>query len=426
MTRSPRRALATLAAATLVLSGCALGGGGETAQEETTAGEPVTLTFQSLEFQDAAVAAVDDIVATWNEENPDIQIELTQGSWDSVQDQLVTQFQGSTSPDIIQYESAGIGGFAEQGYLADLSPYLSDELTASISDEIWGTVTSSEGAVVAAPTVLQSYVVFANLDALEAAGVAVPDGDELSWDDFQQLASDLTVDGTFGLGWGLRQPTATVMSLSLGFGGTFFDEGAIEVGDAELEVPTRIHQMAFDDLSLDPVSLTQGGSDVLPGFFDYSLYVGGNFIAQQITESAPEGFNWAVLPPLAGSQSSLQAANPQTLSVSAESPYVEQAAQFIEYYMQAENLARIAEGNWLIPSTDASRDQLASDTSDQVGWAEILASGDSLSVAPFQSETNYIQWRDQFATPVLQQYFAGAISEDELAQQLVDGFESLP
>jgi multiple sugar transport system substrate-binding protein len=429
MTMRARRPIIGALATAVLLSGCAFGSGGaeDAGGDAPTEGEPVTLTFQSLEFQDTAVQAVQDIVDTWNQENPDIQVELTQGSWDNVHDQLVTQFQGSTAPDIIQYESAGIGGFAEQGYLADLSPHLSDDLKSSISDDIWGTVTSADGAVVAAPTVLQSYVVFANLDAIEAAGAQLPSGDELAWDDFQQLARDLTAEGRFGLGWGLRQPTATVMNLSVGFGGTYFDNGSIEVADAELEVPRRIHQMAFDDKSLDPVTLTQSGSDVLPGFFagDYALYVGGNFIAQQITEGAPDGFRWAVLPPLAGSESSRQAANPQTLSVAAESEHVEEAAQFIEYYMQAENLARVAEGNWLIPSTDAAREQLASDTKDQTGWAEILATGDSLSAAPFQTETKYTQWKDQIATPALQQYFAGSIDDAELARQLEEGFASL-
>ena len=123
------------------------------------------------------------------------------------------------------------------------------------------------------------------------------------------------------------------MNLALGFDGTFFDgtEGdttTITVGDNEMAVPQRIHEMAYDDKSLDPVSLTQSGADVLPGFFGgkYAMYVGGNYIAQQITETGPEGFNWTVLPLLEGSAGTNQAANPQTLSVSAQSEHVEQAA----------------------------------------------------------------------------------------------------
>ena len=69
---------------------------------------------------------------------------------------------------------------------------------------------------------MQSYVVFANVDAFEAAGVEVPTGETLAWDDFEALAAELTTDDGFGLGWGLRSPTATIMNLALGFGGDFF------------------------------------------------------------------------------------------------------------------------------------------------------------------------------------------------------------
>ena len=100
------------------------------------------LTFQSLAFQEPTVAATDEIVAAWNEANPDIQVELRQGSWDNVHDELVTQFAGGTAPDIIHDESADIMGFAEQGYLADLTPYLSEELMADVPEGVWQAVTT--------------------------------------------------------------------------------------------------------------------------------------------------------------------------------------------------------------------------------------------------------------------------------------------
>lgn len=424
-------ALGAVAVAGL-LGGCAFGGGGVPGGGPTSSsGGPVTLTFQSLAFQDSTIAATQDIVDSWNAANPDVQVELVQGTWDNVQDQLVTQFQGGTAPDIIQYESAGIMGFAQQGYLADLSPYLTPDVTNSISDGVWQSVTTPDGAVVAVPTLLQSYVVFANTAAFDAAGVAVPSGSTLSWDEFASLAKQLTANGKYGVGWGLKSPTATVMNLALGFGGTFFtaegDTTAINVSDAELEVPKRINQMAYTDASIDPVSLTQSGSDVLPGFFggQYAMYVGGNYIAQQITESAPDGFTWAVLPPLEGSMGVEQAANPQTMSVSAQSEAPEQAAAFIQYFIAAENLAKLAEGDWLIPSSQDARDQVLADTGGDNGWDQTIASGDSLVAAPFQSAVNYPQWKDQYATPALQQYLANSISLEDLRKQLTDGWAAV-
>ena len=162
----------------------------------------MTLRFQSLAFQESTIAATKDIVAAWNKDNPDIQVEYVQGSWDSVQDQLVTQFQGDTAPDIIQYESAAMTQFAQQGYLADLSDLLDDDVQSAVSDDVWETVTVDD-KIIAAPTLLQSYMVFANRGLLEQAGVEIPEGDTWAWDDFQAAAAATTSGDTFGLGWGL-------------------------------------------------------------------------------------------------------------------------------------------------------------------------------------------------------------------------------
>lgn len=417
-----------LAAALAVGLGGTLAGLGGTA---AASGDVVELTFQSLAWQDSTIAATDDIVAAWNEANPGIQVEVVQGSWDNVHDQLVTQFAGGTAPDIIHDESADIRGFAEQGYLADLSGLLAEETMAGVSEDIWATVTSGDGAIVAVPTLLQSYVVFANVDAFEAAGVELPAGDTLAWDDFAALAGELTTDDGYGVGWPLRSPTATVMNLSLGFGGTFFDseggETTLTVGDAELEVPRRIHAMAYEDASLDPVTLTQTGSEAMPGFFggSYAMFVGGNFYAQNLTEGAPEGFDWTVLPSLAGSEGSNQAANPQTLSVSADSEHPEEAAQFLDFWMQADNLAALAQGDWLIPATDAAREAVVEATGGEGGWAEILATGDSLVAAPFQSVAQYPEWSSTYATPALQSLLGDSITIEDLQSQLTDGWEQI-
>lgn len=393
--------------------------------------DPITLTFQSLAFQDTTITAMEDIVAAWNDANPDVQVEIRQGSWDNVHDELVTQFAGGTAPDIIHDESADILGFAEQGYLADLAPMLSDDVHASLPEDLWETVTASDGSIVGAPLLMQSYVVFANVDAFEAAGVEVPTGDTLSWDDLEELSASLTTDDSYGLGWGLRSPTATIMNLSLGFGGDYFttegDTTSFEAGDAEMEVPRRIHDMAYEAGSLDPVSLTLSGSDVLPGFYggDYAMYVGGNYIAQQLTDAAPEDFNWVVLPPLAGTEGADQAANTQTLSVPAESEHVEEAAAFIDFFMGADNLAALAQGDWLIPTSETARDAVLDATGGENGWEAILASGDHLVAAPFQSVLEYPQWKDQIATPAFQQYFADSISLEDLQSQLTSGWEQV-
>lgn len=419
--------VATVALA-LGLTGCATSSDEPSDNGASNHGK-VTLRFQSLAFQEPTVKATKEIVAAWNQDHPDVQVQYVQGSWDSIQDQLVTQFQGGTAPDIIQYESAAMAQFAEQGYLADLGDGLSDDVKSAVSDDIWSTVTVDD-KIIAAPTLLQTYVVFANEDLLKAAGVSIPTGDTWSWDDFEAAAKATTKDGTYGLGWGLSQPTASMMSMGLSFGAKYFDgtgdDATVSVGDAELALPEQIHKMAYDDKSLDPVTLTQSGSDVMSGFLKgkYAMTVQGSYAAQTLAQSAPKNLHWVAMPLLAADTAG-QAADPQTLSVSAQSKDVDDATAFIDYYMQADNLAKVAEGDWLIPASSTASDQVESDTNGDNGWSTILAGGQYLTEAPFQTVTNYPQWKDQIATPAFQQYLADDISADELASKLTKGWESV-
>lgn len=425
--------VAVLAGAT-ALSGCATSGGDSGSETPTasTSGSPtqkVTLRFQSLAFQEPTVEASKKIVQAWNTANPNVQVEYVQGSWDSVHDQLVTQFQGGTAPDIIQNESADMVGFAKQGYLADLKPHLSEEIVKDIPEGVWKTVTV-DGKVIAAPTLLQSYVVFANTKLLQAAGVTVPTGDTMTWDQFASMAKAATKGKQYGLGWGLKQPTSTVLSLDLNFGGTFFETAdgktSIKVGENELAVPKRIHDMAYKDKSLDPATLSQGGGDVLTAFVGgkYAMTVGGNYAAQQMTETAPAGFTWAVLPLLEGTSAN-QVANPQTMSVAAGSKNVKEAAAFINFFMKAENLGSLAEGDWLIPTSAGARAAVQKSTGGKNGWEQTLAGGDKLVEAPFQSVEFYPQWKDQIATPALQQFFANKIDANQLSKRLTDGWNQV-
>ncbi|PWD50831.1 hypothetical protein C8046_09400 [Serinibacter arcticus] len=426
-------------ALTLVLASCQQGsstaGDSESPAdgEDTTSadgggsGETVNLTFQSLAGQEATIAETERLVDEWNTANPDIQVEIVPAAWDGVYDKLVTQFTGGSAPDIIHFEAAGIRPFAVDGYIADLTDLISEDLRSGISEGVWESVTVDD-AIIGYPTMMQSYMVFANTDLLEAAGVEIPTGDTMTWEELREIARATTKDGVYGLGWGLKNPTATVMSLGLGNDGTFFSgegtEAEIEVGDAELAVPTQMHEMAYTDMSLQPVSLTQSGGEVLPSFYggQVAMTVQGSFQATNIAADAPEGFNWTVLPPLEGSASAAQSANPQTLSVNVDSEHVEESAQFIEFLMQPENLAALNYADALIPTSEQAREALATTTEGLTGWDQILASGDNLTAPAFLKVDLYQQWNETVATPALQRYLAGEIDVDALKAEMTDGW----
>ncbi|WJM15705.1 ABC transporter substrate-binding protein [Microbacterium arborescens] len=416
-------AVAFVGIAAVALAGCQQGSANNSGGD----GDVVTLQFQSLSDQPATQAAISEIVDAWNAEHDDVQVKIIQAGWDGTYDKLITQFSGGTAPDIIHFEASSIVSFAADGYLADLTDLIDPELKSDISDGIWESVTH-DGQIVAYPSTLQSYMAFANADLLAEAGVEVPTGDTMTWDQLQEIARATTTADHYGLGWGLGSPTATMMSLSMGFDGGYFDgEGddvTIQVGDDELAVPERIHEMAYTDRSIDPTSLTQSGSDVLPSFYGgkVALTVQGSFQATNIAADAPEGLNWVALPPLEGSAGAVQAANPQTYSVNIDSEHVEESAQFLNFFMDGENLAKIAYADALIPSSGAARTQVAELAGDDAAWKQVLASGEGLVGPPFLKVSKYTEWKDTIATPAFQQYLANQIDRDQLAAQLSDGW----
>ncbi|QYN18339.1 ABC transporter substrate-binding protein [Amycolatopsis sp. DSM 110486] len=415
-------AAASLMVTALLVAACGSGSG--------DASGPVTLTFQSLSDQPAAIAETQKIVGAWNTAHPDVQVKIVQAGWDSVYDKLITQFNAGTAPDIVHYEAAGIEPFAEDDYLADLTPYLSQAKHDDFQKGVLDSVTFG-GKVVAFPTEVQSYVVFANKKLLQQAGVAVPTGKTMTWDQLRQISKATTKGGTYGLGWGLSSPTAAFVALAPGFGGKYFqgtgDQANLTVGEGETALPKLVDEMAYQDHSVLPVTLTQSGSKALAPFYagQTAMTVQGSYQAANIAKDAPKGFDWVVLPPLAGPAGPAQAASPQTLSVNKDSAHVKEAAEFIDYFTNTDNLAAMNEADALIPPTNSARQALATKLASKTGWDQILASGQYITSAPYLFASKYPQWKDTIATPAYQQFLAQKIDANGLTTQLQNGWKSV-
>ncbi|NDL59064.1 ABC transporter substrate-binding protein [Phytoactinopolyspora mesophila] len=430
-------AVAGLAGVALLLSACGSddsngstrSNDSEQSDDAGTPDEPISLTFQTLAWQTASVEANEAIVEAWNDENPNVQVELLQGDWNNVNDQLLTAFEGGTAPDVFHYESTTLQEFADRGNVLDLAGYLSDEIRADIREGAWDTVTYGEG-VYGVPFLQESQVVFANASILEDEGIELPTLDDpWTWDEFAEVARELTTDDRYGAVYPLRSPANRILNLSRNFGGDFFSDPAGEAtavfGDAESEALSRIHDMLYVDESAAPDGLGMSASDSLPAFFDgqYAMLPGAIWLRQQLIEQAPDDFEWVTLPALAG-DSQAQGAVAQTMSVSADTEYPEQAVEFIEYFLNPENQVQLAAGDWLLPTSQEAA--AAPELNDpETGWDIAVATADDLEIAPFQLVKGFEEWKDKVANPALQEFFSDEITLDELGRKLTDEGNSI-
>lgn len=418
MRAAPRFVIAATAVLALLLSGCS----GDSGDDDGK----ITLQFQSLAWQKESVDANKALVKEWNATHPDVKVEYVQGSWDSVHDQLLTSFEGGEAPDIIHDASDDLADFAYGGYLADLDELLPERLKSDIPERSWRTTTFGDG-VYGVPFLQEPRVLIANAKWLKESGVRIPTPEKpWSWAEFRAVTKYLSDGkGKYGVAWPLKEPVSATLNLSLSTGGTMFhrgDDGKVDIrfGKADETMPRTVHDQVNVDKSASSTTLGMGGSDTLPGFFGgkYAMVPLGFSYRQQIVQQAPKGFDWQVLPAPAGAEGLAQGVSPQTLSVSEDTEHKREAVEFIDFLLQPENMVRLAQGDWMLPTgTEALKDPaLRTEKND---WATGTALAKDLRSAPAQSVRGYPEWKDKVATPALQEYYSGAIGLEELRKRLV-------
>ncbi|MFF8277256.1 ABC transporter substrate-binding protein [Streptomyces lateritius] len=413
---------AAAAALALLLTGCSSDG------DEADDGK-IRLRFQSLAWQQESVEVNKELVAEWNAAHPDIQVDYVQGSWDSVHDQLLTSFEGGEAPDIIHDASDDLADFAYGGYLADLTTLLPARLKTDIPARSWRTTTFGQG-IYGVPFLQEPRVIMANKKILESSGVRIPTPERpWSWEEFRQVTKELTATmgkGGYAIAWPLKEPVSVSLNLGLSAGGQLFHRGAdgkvtVRFTEADGLVPGTVRDQVNTDLSASRSTLGTGGSDALPGFFGgkYAMVPLGFSYRQQITQQAPKGFEWTVLPAPAGKEGLAQGVSPQTLSIAEDSPYKKEAARFLDFFLQPRNMVRLARGDWMLPTGTAALADPSLHTAKD-GWATGAAVAEQLRSAPAQSVRGYPEWKDKVATPAFQEYYSGAIDADELRRRLVE------
>jgi ABC-type glycerol-3-phosphate transport system substrate-binding protein len=381
-------------------------------------------------WQPTTVKVMNAIVDSWNKSHASIHVSIVPVDVNSVHDKLLTSFVGGTASDIIHDEAADIAGFTQQGYLANMTPLIPKSLKREIPKGVWDTVNFG-GKITGVPVMLQTYNVFANMDVLKQAGIKAPTvKNPWTWNQFRAASKKLSTGGNFGVCWGLRSPTATIQTLALNYGGQFMylDKGKWQFkwGANDQNVVKQMHDMIHVDKSVDPAAVGLSGSAVLPAFFGgkCAMTVQGNYQAQGMIQQSPKGFNWAMFPPLKGKTQD-QTANPQTLSISTQSQHKKEAMQFIAYALNAQNMAKLAAGDWLIPASPAAAKIVVKSTKHYGSWKNAVSAVPSFKKANWVTLGAYSRWKAEIATPAFRQYLGNQITMDQLSTTLTNGWNNI-
>ena len=178
-----KRYLAMLLAGCMVfgMAGCSSGGSGEEVSNEE--GEQITLEFLDGTTEEQYQAWETEMIEAFEEENPNIKIEVQKVSADSFNQTVMTRFASGDAPDILTFTENDITDIVPSGYIMDLS----DSANIENYDEGMLDSLSLDGKVYALPIANDFMCVTYSKDVFEAAGITeVPK----TWDEFIQYAKD--------------------------------------------------------------------------------------------------------------------------------------------------------------------------------------------------------------------------------------------
>ncbi|WP_439592162.1 ABC transporter substrate-binding protein [Microbacterium sp.] len=211
-------AAALTGAAILVLAGCSAGEGGGSGGDEK-----VTITYSNFISNGGNEENLQKIVAAFEEENPDITVDVTTLPYGDYGTALQTDLAAGTAADVFDLEYAQYAQFQSSGVLAPLE--LSDPAVYRPSVlEAYQT----DGVNYAAPTSFSTVVLYYNKRLFDEAGLDYPT-DDWRWSDVQDAGEALT-DTAAGV-WGVHQPVSfyEFYKVLAQNGGEFLDDSGTKV-----------------------------------------------------------------------------------------------------------------------------------------------------------------------------------------------------
>jgi multiple sugar transport system substrate-binding protein len=196
LTKSVMGVAGATAALAMILTGC---GSNPEAGKVGTAEDPVTLRF-AWWGNDSRAKTTLDVIKDFEAANPGIKVQGENTEFSSYWDKMATQIAGGTTPDVFAMSGAYPSEYASRGVLLDLDKVKDQIDTSKFAD---GTVDLGkiDGKQYTITAGVNSMSMVIDPKVFEAAGVELPDDETWTWDDYAEIAAEITKKspaGTFG------------------------------------------------------------------------------------------------------------------------------------------------------------------------------------------------------------------------------------
>lgn len=316
-----------------------------TEEEPEPTEEPVTITYWHT-MSDPETEQLQNVVAAFEEANPNIKVETTRYAYDDFKSALLTGLAGDEAPDTARLDIVWVPEFAERGALMQLDgsmPGFQDiadqTFPGPLSTNFW------DGHYYGLPQDTNTQVLLWHKGNFEAAGVSEPPA---TMEEFAEVACELT-EGEEQYGYALGgtyfwAPAPVFYAM----GGQVVDEDITTAegyinGEASVEAFTMLKDL-FDQGCISP-NLLGGGVGTADGHATglYSMIIDGPWMVDIYEENYPDfEVNFALIPKGPdGTTSSVVGG--QDVVIFKETDHPEAAMKWVGFLMSEESQKMMAE-----------------------------------------------------------------------------------
>jgi multiple sugar transport system substrate-binding protein len=371
--------VATAALATMTLASCGFGGGSNEGGGDIS-GSVTTLNLLVPSYSDNTQGLWEDVIAGFEEANPDIDVKLEVQSWDNLDSVITTKVSGGQAPDI--YNGGPFAGFAADDLLYTTEEVVSPDTYSDFQDTFIKNA-SVDGTAYGLPLIASARALFVNNDLLEQAGATIP----TTWDELLESAKKVSALGNgiagYGMPLGSEEAQAEAAVWLWGGGGTFGDADEIAIDTPENLVGAEFIQKM----------VTEGATQADAGSTDRSplmdIFVQGKIGMQvglpptvgQIADGNPDlNYTIAPIPTTDGSALTVGVAD-HLMAFKNDGKKQEAITKFFDYYFSPDVYVPWVQTEGFLPTTKSGAEALN-------GEEALKPFLDALPAAQFYPSTN--------------------------------------
>lgn len=395
------------------------------AEEEVVAeAEPVTITYFTFSAAPDHLEDLDQMIAAFEVEHPNIQVEVETAPFDDYFTRLQALIAGGEAPDVFELNYENFVSYAARDVLLDLGPLAESDNTFApdIFYERAYDAFKYEGEQQALPATFSTVVLYYNQDLFDAAGVEYPTGD-WTWEDVRTAAEQIN-DPEAGV-WGLYSPIQfwEFYKKAAQNNCQFLNE---ERTEANLDDPACVEALetmvSFVEAGVMP------GDEDLAGMSGDDLFSAGQ-VAMDVTgiwlfaafAEAPFAWDIAVEPGMAEHATHFFA---NGVAAYSDTPHPEAAWEWMEFFTSSPEMAEIRiDSGWELPTL--SNEEYVSGYLEQTPPENREAVFESLNYAitpPVVERQNETQ---DIVNQYLDQVRLGQLSPEEALQLADDEVDAL-